>query len=85
MKINAVSAGASDGKPAPSSYVKNPWCLFNVIGFSRPRNESRSLTLTFAPKVKSGTHDRAEPQKITLSELRASGDAGSLVYCADYR
>jgi hypothetical protein len=81
MKINAVSA-ASDGKPAPSSYV---WCLFNVIGFSEPRNESRSLTLTFAPKVKSRTHDRAEaPQKITLSELGASGDASSLVYCADY-
>src|SRR5690242_17483913 len=32
----------------------------NPIGFSRPRNESRPLRLMFAPKVKSGTHDRGE-------------------------
>jgi hypothetical protein len=32
-----------------------------VILFSRPRNESRSLRLMFAPKVKSGTSDPGGP------------------------
>ena len=44
-------------------------------------NESRSLRLMSAQKVKSGT----AVQKITFGELREMGIRDVLVFCADYK